>query len=111
MFLRRASHILSRIIISSILVIPAGCGKDSTGSTAPAGYACSGTPAQCLRLGSGWTFDGMIISNPGVADVTVVRLTDGRYRIYGGEGINPGTNQRVYHSYVSAGAAFQEEAG
>ena len=30
--------------------------------TTPKPYTCSGTPATCLRLGSGWTYEGVILS-------------------------------------------------
>src|SRR5512146_1413239 len=109
MSLRRASSILPLAAAAGFIIVLVACGKDST---SPSGYACSGTPAQCLRLGTGWTYEGMTITNPEIGDVTVVRLADRRYRIYGGENVDAAANQRVYHSWVSSdGVSFAHEAG
>ena len=64
-----------------------GCGaKEEPDDTTPKPYTCSGTPATCLRLGSGWTYEGVILSmsqtGNGGSDPVVIRLDDGRTRIY-----------------------------
>ena len=112
MFLRRTLSTWSLPTVLVLALLATACGKDGTSSNAPSGYACSGTPAQCLRLSYGWAFEGMTITDPNVSDVAAVRLPDGRYRIYGGAMIDPIANKRVYHSYISIdGVHFTEEAG
>lgn len=73
----------------------AGCGAKGPDNddTTPKPYTCSGTPATCLRLGSGWTYEGVILSQGqtgnGGPDPQVIRLGDGRYRIYYAVADNP----------------------
>jgi hypothetical protein len=63
-----------------------GGGDKPPDDTTPKPYTCSGTPATCLRIGSDWTFEGVILSQGqtgnGGPDPFVLRLDDGRYRIY-----------------------------
>ena len=63
------------------------CGaKEEPDDTTPKPYTCSGTPATCLRLGSGWTYEGVSLSmgqtGNGGSDPVAIRLDDGRTRIY-----------------------------
>jgi hypothetical protein len=89
----------------------AACGVAAPEDTSPEGYSCSGTPAECLRIGGGWTFEGEVVAGAGFVDVSVLRLPDGRYRLYGG-GYDTGLNSPVIDSYVSDdGVAFQKEPG
>jgi hypothetical protein len=54
--------------------------------TTPKPYTCTGTPATCLRLGGGWTYEGVVLTQAqagnGGPDPFVIRLDDGRYRMY-----------------------------
>ena len=101
--------VLGFLFITLLLLLAPGCGGDNdiTGDD-----ACDGTPAQCLRTQTGWAFEGVTVSNGDVGDVSVVRLADGRWRLYGGRLTNEATGDRVYHSYTSTdGRAFTEDAG
>jgi len=63
-----------------------GGGDTPPGDTTPKPYTCSGTPGTCLRFGSGWTYEGVILSQGqtgnGGPDPYIIRLDDGRYRLY-----------------------------
>jgi len=54
--------------------------------TTPKPYTCTGPLATCLRISSGWTFEGVVLSagqtGNGGPDPFVLRLDDGRYRLY-----------------------------
>lgn len=85
-------HHLRRLVLNTaagMLVVLAlsGCGaKEEPEDTTPDIFTCSGTPATCLRLGAGWTLEGTILTQGqtgnGGPDPFVVRLDDGRYRLY-----------------------------
>jgi hypothetical protein len=66
----------------------AGCGAKVSDNedTTPKPFTCSGTPATCLRISSGWAYEGVVLSmsqtGNGGPDPFVLRLDDGRYRIY-----------------------------
>ena len=66
----------------------AGCGAKGTDDedTTPKPFTCSGTPATCLRISAGWTYEGVVLTisqtGNGGPDPFVLRLDDGRYRIY-----------------------------
>jgi hypothetical protein len=94
-----------------LLLAPTACGVEGPEDTSPEGYACTGTPAGCLRTGSGWTFEGEVVAGASFVDVSILRLPDGRYRLYGG-GYDTNLNSTVLDSYVSDdGVAFQKEPG
>ena len=61
-------------------------GTESPDDTTPKPYTCTGTPATCLRISGGWTYEGVVLSQGqtgnGGSDPFVLRLDDGRYRIY-----------------------------
>lgn len=96
-----------------------GCGAKAPDNedTTPKPYTCSGTPATCLRFGSGWTYEGVILSmsqsGNGGADPVVVRLDDGRYRLFYAVGDTP--NDPDWWGMVSwisdDGLHFTKEAG
>ncbi len=67
----------------------AGCGAKGTDDdedTTPKPFTCSGTPATCLRISSGWTFEGVVLrkdqTGNGGPDPFILRLDDGRFRLY-----------------------------
>jgi hypothetical protein len=61
-------------------------GTEPPDDTTPKPYTCTGTPATCLRISGGWTYEGVVLSQGqtgnGGSDPFVLRLDDGRYRIY-----------------------------
>jgi hypothetical protein len=65
-----------------------GCGTKGSDNedTTPKPFTCSGTPATCLRIANGWTYEGVVLNmsqtGNGGPDPFVLRLDDGRYRIY-----------------------------
>jgi hypothetical protein len=73
-------------ILLSLASCGGGGGDNPPDDTTPKPYTCSGTPATCLRFGSGWTYEGVILSQSqtgnGGPDPYVIRLDDGRYRLY-----------------------------
>jgi hypothetical protein len=87
------------------------CGVAAPEDTTPTGYSCTGTPAECLRVGSGWTFQGEVVAGASFVDVSILRLPDGRYRMYGGA-YDYGLDSSALDSYVSDdGLTFQKEPG
>jgi hypothetical protein len=78
---------LSLFVLPFFLTLIMSCGGTKPPEdTTPKPYTCSGTPATCLRIGTSWTFEGQILSwsqmgNSG-ADPWIIRLDDGRYRLY-----------------------------
>jgi predicted GH43/DUF377 family glycosyl hydrolase len=62
-----------------------------------------------FTVSEGWIYEGKLIDEPCLFDVTVVRLDDGRYRLYG-EASDIGGHPIV--SYISSdGLNFQKEEG
>jgi hypothetical protein len=61
-----------------------GTKEDNPGEVTQTRYACDGPLSQCLKIKSGWTFEGMI-SDKIIVDPSVVSLADGRFRIYGND--------------------------
>ena len=93
------------------------CGqKDPPDNTTPKPYTCTGTPAQCLRLSAGWTLEGTVLTrgqtgNAG-SDPWIIRLDDGRYRIYYAEAIDEPSAWWGMVSWVSGdGLNFTRETG
>ena len=74
--------------LALLLLASSSCssGTEPPDDTTPKPYTCTGTPASCLRISSGWTYEGVILSQAqtgnGGPDPFVTRLDDGRYRIY-----------------------------
>ncbi|MCD6146330.1 MAG: right-handed parallel beta-helix repeat-containing protein [Methanosarcinales archaeon] len=62
-----------------------------------------------FTISEGWNYEDKLIDEPYLFDVTVVRLDDGRYRLYGELGSSP---EREVVSYISDdGVNFQKEDG
>jgi|GEM_PF-1939102 len=72
---------------------------------------CRGTIDQCLNVMCGWKFDKKAVSDIDFCDASVIRLPDGRYRMYG----NSTTflpNGRAIDSWISEdGIVFEKEQG
>jgi hypothetical protein len=61
-------------------------GTQPPDDTTPKPYTCVGNPSTCLRISNGWTFEGIVLSlsqtGNGGSDPFVLRLEDGRFRLY-----------------------------
>jgi hypothetical protein len=69
---------------------------------------CRGTLAQCLSMQCEWKLDAKAISDPHFCDASVLRLPDGRYRMYG----NYDTARGLIDSWISQdGIVFEKEPG
>jgi hypothetical protein len=72
---------------------------------------CKGTIEQCLSVKCGWKFDEKAVSDPDFCDASVVRLPDGRYRMYGNSTTQL-PNGRAIDSWISEdGIVFEKEPG
>ena len=66
---------------------------------------CRGSAEQCLNVNCGWNLQEKAVSDPSFCDGSIVRLPDGRYRMYG----NSATG---IESWISLdGIAFEKEQG
>ncbi len=86
-FHRRVDFVIMAAVGMIVLSGLSGCGaKEEPEDTTPEIYTCAGAPASCLRIASGWTFEGTVLSQGqtgnGGPDPFIVRLDDGRYRLY-----------------------------
>ena len=82
------------------------CGDE--GDQTSSANVCSGEPSECFNLLDGWGWEGKVIDEPNLFDVTVVRLDDGQYRLYSGAPEDP----HSVVSYISNdGLNFQQEDG
>jgi hypothetical protein len=81
--------------------------------TTPKPHTCNGTPATCLRLGTGWTFEGQAATfAQSGADPWIVRLDDGRYRLFQRVTIDEPTAWEGLASWISNdGLSFTAETG
>lgn len=107
------SPLLPPILLFLALPILSSCGAEPPEDTTPKPYTCTGTPATCLRFGTGWTYEGVVMPHDQtVPDPWIVRLDDGRYRLYTGVPIDEGENWNGIVSWISDdGLHFTEEAG
>src|SRR5512136_1884091 len=99
-----------------LAVVGCGGGGKPPEDTAFKPFTCSGTPATCLRVASGWTFEGVILSQGqtgnGGSDPFVLRLDDGRYRIYYAVADSPDPDWWGMVSWISDdGLNFTKETG
>ena len=99
-----------------LTLMSCGGGVKPPEDTTPKPYTCSGTPATCLRIASGWTFEGVVLSQGqtgnGGADPWIVRLDDGRYRLYYAVAIDEPTAWWGMVSWISSdGLRFTQESG
>lgn len=75
---------------------------------------CTGTVEHCLPLADGWAFEGAVIDDNSAADVSVVQLADGQWRLYmekaGNDETDPDSGYIV--SFISAdGLTWLPEEG
>ncbi|MBP7707673.1 MAG: hypothetical protein KA243_10580 [Candidatus Aminicenantes bacterium] len=101
------------ILVLLALWILQSCGAEPPEDTTPKPYTCAGAPATCLRFGSGWTYEGVVMPHDlTVPDPWLVRLDDGRIRLYCGVSIDEGENWNGIVSWISDdGLQFTEEPG
>ncbi|MCK4305567.1 MAG: hypothetical protein KAY24_15120 [Candidatus Eisenbacteria sp.] len=101
--------VLLTIMMLGLSLFVWGCDEDDIGENQPfEGNVCSGEPSECFNLLNGWAWEGKAIDEPYLFDVTVIRLDDGKYRLYGGAPDNP----HAVNSYISDdGLNFQKEEG
>lgn len=102
--------------LSLVILAFMTCDVEPPEDTTPKPYTCAGSVADCLRFGPGWTFEGVVLTKeqtfPGGPDPWVVRLDDGRYRLYLGVSIDEGDNWNGIVSWISDdGLHFNQEAG
>ena len=61
---RKTNAFLAASIASAIgFLSSTSCGAKATDNedTTPKPYTCAGTPATCLRLAGGWTYEGVVL--------------------------------------------------
>jgi hypothetical protein len=88
--MNRTSRTFLFLLAAASCVLPGltscSSGTEPPDDTTPKPYTCTGTPATCLRISSGWTYEGVVLSQGqtgnGGSDPFVLRLDDGRYRLY-----------------------------
>lgn len=108
---------IGAVLLALCLCVPCcssgGGGDDGEDPDLTDKYSCDGAPAQCLRFGAGWQFSGMtVLDTPALADVCVIRLSDGRYRLYANSAADETPNNRVFCSWISNDAvSFVKEPG
>ena len=105
------------VLLALASVAQMGCSRyegpdDSTSQP----YTCTGTPDTCLRVSNGWTYEGVVLSQGqtgnGGSDPFVLRLDDGRYRMYYAVADAPDPDWWGMVSWVSGdGLCFTRETG
>jgi hypothetical protein len=115
---RKTSIVLMISASAIVLLSLVSCGAKVSDheDTTPKPFTCNGTPATCLRLASGWTYEGVVLTkeqtSPGGPDPWIVRLDDGRYRLYYAVAIDEPTAWWGVVSWISNdGLQFTQEAG
>ena len=107
--IKRKSTLLT-IMMLGLVLFGWNCGGvgDNGDSQTSGANVCSGEPSECFNLLDGWSWEGKVVDEPYLFDVTIVRLDDGRYRLYGGSPDDP----HAVDSYISNdGLNFQKEDG
>jgi hypothetical protein len=96
---------------------------DTSITTVPlSGFACTSKPRetvcrgsidQCLNVMCGWKFDGKAVSDTSFMDACVVRLPDGKYRLYGASANIqlPGAYRAIVSWISQDGVTFEPEPG
>jgi hypothetical protein len=104
---------LTNLVFSFSLLVLVSCSVKEPEDTTPKPYTCSGTPATCLQISSGWTFEGIAATfDQSGADPWIVRLDDGRYRLYQRVTIDEPSAWEGMASWISSsGLSFQQETG
>jgi hypothetical protein len=100
------------------LIVLSACGaKEGPEDVTPKPYTCVGSPTTCLRVSNGWAYEGVVLTmsqtGNGGSDPFVIRLDDGRTRIYYAVADTPGDpDWWGMVSWISAdGLNFTKEAG
>jgi hypothetical protein len=104
---------LSNLIFSFSLLALVSCSVKEPEDTTPKPYTCSGTPSTCLQIFSGWTFEGIAATfDQSGADPWIIRLDDGRYRLYQRVSLDEPSAWEGMASWIStSGLGFQQETG
>jgi len=111
MMIKIGRFLLLSIMMLGLILVISGCPYDDEEDD-DEDVVCSGEPSECFNPLDGWSFEGKVIDEPYLFDVTVVKLDDGRYRLYGNSSNNPGPGQRGFDSFISDdGLNFQKEEG
>ena len=112
MIIKKVKSLLYYLIIFGLILVIGGCPYEDDDDNDD-DVICSGKPSECFNPLYGWSFEGKVIDEPYLFDVTVVKLDDGRYRLYGED--NQYSSTHVEHaivSYVSDdGLQLQKEDG
>jgi len=90
------------------------CGsKTEPEDTTPKPYTCQGTVEHCLRVSNPWVFEGQSASfDQSGSDPWIVRLEDGRYRLYKRQTIDEPSAWEGLTSCISTdGRSFTPEDG
>ena len=113
MIIREVKSLLLYVIIIGLMLFIGGCPyDDDVDEDNDEDVVCDGQPSECFEPLYGWRFEGKVIDEPDFMDVSVVRLDDGRYRLYGNASSNPNPGQRGFDSFISDdGVSFQKEDG
>jgi hypothetical protein len=103
-------------VLALILLASTSCSVKPPEDTTPRPYTCTGTVPTCLRIADGWTFEGIVLSKndtgDGGADPWIIRLDDGRYRLYYAAVIDEPAALWGMVSWISSdGLHFQRETG
>jgi hypothetical protein len=106
---------LSSGIVLALLAVTS-CAVKEPEDTTPTPYTCTGTPETCLRIAGGWTYEGVVLTKDqtgdGGPDPWIVRLDDGRYRLYYAVAIDEPTAWWGIVSWISDdGLQFTQEGG
>jgi hypothetical protein len=115
---RKNRHLLLISFATSFFMLAlASCsGPEPPEDTTPKPYTCTGSVATCLRFGAGWTYESVVLTKEqtgaGGPDPWIVRLDDGRYRLYYAVAVDEGDNWNGMVSWISDdGLQFTQEAG
>jgi hypothetical protein len=112
MIIKEVKSLLYYLIIFGLILVVGGCPYDNDDDNDD-DVICSGKPSECFEPLYGWDFEGTVIDEPYLFDVTVVKLDDGRYRLYGEDSQYSRTHvEHAIVSYISDdGLQFQKEDG
>jgi hypothetical protein len=108
---QKAGRLFSQLILLISLLVFECCEEKPPENTMAEPYTCSGGPVECLRIQTGWTYEGRLLDYK-FSDHCVIRLADGRYWLIAGVPVDEPNRIVGVESYVSSdGLSFQKEAG
>jgi hypothetical protein len=98
---------------AAALFFAVACAKTEPEDATPKPYTCQGTVEHCLRVSSPWTFEGQVATYAqSGSDPWIIRLDDGRYRLYRRETIDEPSAWEGLASCISTdGRSFTPEDG